>query len=241
MVEGDLKDLERIQGGIVVSCYTNSDYNSEFNEPEAVRALVRSVEAGGARGIRINLRHFRTVIDTVQVPVIGIEKKYDKSGQMRITPTMEEVKKLSEAGARTIAIDATIRARWDNLTLSEFVAEIKNSYGICVIGDISTFEEAQLAQQAGVDAVGTTLSGYTEYSEDDVKTLGTIPAGEPNIDLIRSIYASLTIPIIAEGRFWHPVQIKEAFSAGAHAVVVGTAISNIRKITEAFVYLSGSK
>ncbi len=236
-----MKDLEKIQGGIVVSCYTNSDYNSEFNEPGAVRALVKSVEAGGARGIRINLRHLRTVLDTVRVPVIGIEKKYDMNGQMRITPTMEEVKRLAEAGAKTIAVDATVRPRWDNLTLAEFVAEIKKLYKLCVIGDISTFEEAELAQKAGVDAVGTTLSGYTEYSEHNIKTLGTIPPGEPNIDLVRRIYALLSVPIIAEGRFWKPVQIKEAFSAGAHAVVVGTAITNVTKITEMFVRLSGSR
>lgn len=236
-----MKDLEKIEGGIVVSCYTNFDYNSEFNEPEAVRALVKSVEAGGAKGVRINLCHVRTTLNAVRVPVIGIEKKYDTNGQMRITPTLEEVRQLAEAGAKTIAIDATTRPRWDDLTLAEFTAEIKNSYGLCVIGDISTFEEAELAQKAGVDAVGTTLSGYTEYSEDNIKTLGTIPAGEPNIDLVRRIYAGLSVPIIAEGRFWQPAQIKDAFAAGAHAVVVGTAISNVRKITEAFVRLSGSR
>ena len=36
---------------------------------------------------------------------------------------------------------------------------------------------------------------------------------------------AVTVPIIAEGRYWHPEQVAKAFAAGAHAVVVGTAIT----------------
>ena len=44
----------------------------------------------------------------------------------------------------------------------------------------------------------------------------------------------ISVPIIAEGRFEQPEQLEVAFAAGAHAVVVGTAITNPREITRRF-------
>jgi putative N-acetylmannosamine-6-phosphate epimerase len=43
------------------------------------------------------------------------------------------------------------------------------------------------------------------------------------------------VPIIAEGRFDTPDLVAEAFRRGAHAVVVGTAITNPREITRKFI------
>jgi putative N-acetylmannosamine-6-phosphate epimerase len=42
------------------------------------------------------------------------------------------------------------------------------------------------------------------------------------------------VPVIAEGRFETPAQVARAFAIGAHAVVVGTAITNPREITRRF-------
>ncbi len=78
------------------------------------------------------------------------------------------------------------------------------------------------AAQAGADYVATTLSGYTDNS----------PAGpDPDIDLVRRLSRQLTVPVVAEGRYATPEQVGAAFAAGAHAVVVGTAITNPREIT----------
>jgi N-acylglucosamine-6-phosphate 2-epimerase/N-acetylmuramic acid 6-phosphate etherase len=42
------------------------------------------------------------------------------------------------------------------------------------------------------------------------------------------------VPVIAEGRFNTPELARQALEAGAHAVVVGTMITNPREITRAF-------
>ena len=46
--------------------------------------------------------------------------------------------------------------------------------------------------------------------------------------------------MIAEGLYEIPAQVREAFRRGAHAVVVGTAITNPREITRRFITGSGA-
>ena len=46
--------------------------------------------------------------------------------------------------------------------------------------------------------------------------------------------------IVAEGRFEQPEQLETAFAAGAHSVVVGTAITNPREITRRFARHAGA-
>lgn len=228
--------LNELKNGLIVSCYADQDYNIDSDDSNIIVSLAKAVVAGGAKGIRVNLKHVQSVAKSTSVPIVGIQKIYNSAGEMRITPTMKEVRLLKEAGANIIAIDATKRQRWDENSLEEFVKKIKSEFDICVIGDVSTYEEGINAAKAGVDAVGTTLSGYTEYSDVEKQVLGSIPPKEPNFKIIRDLSSEIPIPVIAEGRFWYPKQVGEAFSAGAYAVVVGTAISNPKKVTEHFVF-----
>ena len=57
----------------------------------------------------------------------------------------------------------------------------------------------------------------------------------PDLDLLSALVAEVPVPIVAEGRFDTPDLVAEAFRRGAHAVVVGTAITNPREITKKFV------
>ena len=152
---------------------------------------------------------------------------------MRITPTLKEVEALVEAGADAIAIDATRRPRFDRYTLKEYIQAIKQRFDIPLLGDLSTYEEGFAAAEYGIDAVSTTLSGYTPYSPNYGK-LGDITFPEPDYELIRTLKNSLSIPVIAEGRFNSPEKVRLAIESGAHAVVVGTAITNPQKLTEMF-------
>jgi glycosyltransferase involved in cell wall biosynthesis len=50
-----------------------------------------------------------------------------------------------------------------------------------------------------------------------------------------ALVSAIPAPVVAEGRFDTPELVAEAFRRGAHAVVVGTAITNPREITRRFV------
>ena len=96
-----------------------------------------------------------------------------------------------------------------------------------MFADISTLEEGLKAADWGADYVATTLSGYTEDTQPKPE--------EPDLALLEALAARLDIPVVAEGRYNRPELVAQAFAAGAHAVVVGTMITNPREITAMFV------
>jgi N-acylglucosamine-6-phosphate 2-epimerase len=53
--------------------------------------------------------------------------------------------------------------------------------------------------------------------------------------LLKEFIAHIKKPVILEGRVWHPEELGRAFELGAHAVVVGSAITRPQLITERFV------
>ena len=82
---------------------------------------------------------------------------------------------------------------------------------------------------AGATYVATTLAGYTEET-------AARKTGGPDLELLSALVADgRRCPVVAEGRFDTPELVAEAFRRGAHAVVVGTAITNPREITKKFV------
>jgi N-acylglucosamine-6-phosphate 2-epimerase len=225
--------LEKTRGGLIVSCYTAEEQNPLFNQPEAMAALARSVEAGGAAGIRVNVKWIPLFKSVVKLPIMGIKKVF-QGEEMRIPPTLREVEEIAKAGAEAVAIDATRRSRFDDLTLEQYIREIKANFNLTVLGDISTLEEGIQAAEWGMDGVSTTISGYTPYSPNYGK-LGDIPPKDPDYQLIDDLRKTINIPIICEGRVNTPEKALQALEHGAHAVVVGTAITNPQKITELFV------
>ena len=224
--------FEKTKGGLIVSCYTAEEQNPLFNNSEAMSALAKSVEAGGARAIRVNVKWIPLFKTLVKIPIMGIKKVF-QGNEMRITPTLKEIEEIARAGADAIAIDATRRSRFDELSLEQFICEIKAHFQIPVLGDISILEEGIQAAQWGIDGVSTTLSGYTPYSFHYGK-LGDIPPKEADYQLIDELKKAINIPIICEGRINTPEKAALAIEHGAHAVVVGTAITNPQKITELF-------
>ncbi|MDD6466766.1 MAG: N-acetylmannosamine-6-phosphate 2-epimerase [Erysipelotrichaceae bacterium] len=234
--------IDKIKGGIIVSCYAGNDYpgdiNAEMANPIAMAYVANSVVAGGAAAIRTNLANLKAVREMVSVPVIGIHKVSDENnpGDFRITPTMKEVDELVKNGADGIAIDGTKRPRYDDLTLEEFIHQIKAKYpDLLLIADISTVEEGIAAYQYGADMVGTTLSGYTPYSKNPI-VFGTIPTPEPDYDIIRELKKHGIENIIAEGRYHSGEQLMKGFEAGATAIVVGTSITSPKKIVQTLLY-----
>ena len=102
------------------------------------------------------------------------------------------------------------------------------------MADISTVEEGIKAQEAGADILSTTLAGYTMESINS-------PSKEPDFKLLKELVEKTNTPVILEGRIWEPQQVDRAFEAGAHAVVIGSAITRPQLITKRFVFRGGKE
>lgn len=218
--------LEKLKNNIIVSVQAMPD--EPLYKEECMLAMMQSVINGNAAGLRV--AGVRDVKNAKQfgVPVIGITKpnKLPENWMevVYITPTLNDVDNLIEAGADIIAFDGTLRQR--ECSISDIVGKI-HSKNKLAMADISTFEEGLNCEKLGVDIISTTLSGYTTESKIDSK--------EPDFDLLERMVKSTNIPVILEGKIWEPQQVKKAFELGAHSVVIGSAITRPQLITKHFV------
>jgi N-acylglucosamine-6-phosphate 2-epimerase len=225
-LHNNLSVLEKIKGGLVVSCQALE--GEPLYGTDTMVKMANAAYLGGAVGIRANsTADVKAIVETVNLPVIGIIKRDYKGSECYITPTMREVSELIEgAKPHIIAVDGTKRVHPNGILGSEFIAEIRKKYPeIVLMADISTVEEAVEAEAAGADLVSTTLSGYTGYS----------PHIEgPDFELIERCSERLSIPILGEGRIWSPEEAKKALESGAYAIVIGSAITRPMEITKRF-------
>lgn len=214
------------KGTLVVSCQARAD--NPLHGPVHMSAMARAAEAGGAQGIRANgVEDVAAIRAVTKLPIIGISKVWNERFPVYITPGFEDAARIAEAGADIIGIDATPRPR-DGEPVERLIARIRDELAKEVFADIATLDEGKAAHAYGATYVATTLSGYTEET--------AARRGEgPDLDLLEALVAAVPVPVIAEGRFATPELAAEAFKRGAHAVVVGTAITNPREITKKFV------
>ncbi len=218
--------LNKIKGGLIVSCQALEEeplYGSNM-----MAAMAYAAQQGGAVGIRANSpRDIQSIKKKCHLPLIGLYKKHYSESPVYITPTIEEVTQVVEAGADIVAIDATAQSRPGGETLEHFISAIRKKHPeTLIVADISSFEEGKNAIRLGVDILSTTLSGYTPYSPQIEK---------PDIELVKKLADLNVIPVLAEGRIWTVEECSACMAAGAFAVVVGTAITRPQEITRRFV------
>ena len=223
--------LEKIRGTVVVSVQAMP--SEPLYHEKCMAAMMKSVLNGGAGGLRVaGVRDIVNAKKISKVPVIGITKPDKIPSNYKeivyITPAIKDVLDIIRAGADIVALDGTQRKRPNDEKIKDLIKYI-HIYKKIAMADISTTEEGLLAQEAGADILSTTLAGYTMESLSS-------PQNEPDFKLLEELVKQSKLPVILEGRIWTPEQVNTAFELGAHAVVIGSAITRPQLITKRFVF-----
>jgi N-acylglucosamine-6-phosphate 2-epimerase len=228
--------LKKLDGSLIVSC--QASLGEPLCHSHHIIALALSAVAGGAKGLRLEgieniaqARHNHEL--PKEIPIIGLVKAEAVPLDQRlkrayITVSFADARAIALAGADIVALDATGRPRADELSLEETIERIHVELQKPVWADTATLAQGIAAAEAGADIVATTLFGYTEETVQSHEN-------EPGFDLLASLVKHLSVPVVLEGKVWHPDEVHKAFDLGAYAVVVGSAITRPQLITERFV------
>ena len=215
----------------VVSCQALKDeplYGRGIMTKMAKAAII-----GGTDWIRASqIDNIKNMLENIDVPIIGIIKKIYPApyiGEVFITPTIIEMKKLIDTGVHMIAIDATLRKR-PKESLKEIVDFFftNKKPNQKLVADCSDINDMKNAIKLNFDYIGTTLCGYTKDSKDKYTPYN-------DFEIIKKVKKLTDIPIIAEGHVDTPKLAKQAYESGASIVVVGSLITRPRIITKTFI------
>jgi len=205
---------------LIVSCQPVD--NGPMDDDDTVVRYAKAVIAGGAEGLRIEgaarLAKVRQALPNALI--IGIVKRDLNDSPVRITPYSLDVIHLANAGADIIAIDATHRSRPEPII--QLLAKI-HQLGKISMADCSCEADAKFAFEAGVDIIGTTLSGYTGEETPEL----------PDLPLLAALTKKYP-RVMAEGRINTPALYAQAKKLGAWGITVGTAITRVEVITQGF-------
>jgi N-acylglucosamine-6-phosphate 2-epimerase len=214
--------LEALRGGLIVSVQAWG--GSALDDPQIIAAMARAAQDGGAVAVRIEgVENLRAVRRRVALPVVGLVKREYSGFESYISPSLAEVGSIIGTGAEIVAFDATGRPRPDGSLLIDAVQAI-HAAGRLAMADCSTAADAAAASAAGADILATTLCGYT---------LATKNHALPAFDLVTEL-SRLGKFGVCEGGVRMPADVTAALDAGADAVVVGTAITNVDWLVREF-------
>jgi len=220
--------LPQIRNGLIVSC--QAPPGSPLNHPEILAAMAKAAELAGAVAIRADgVQNIKAIKRETALPVLGIKKVRGDADGVYITRSLADALEIVEAGAEIIALDATLRPRSDGSAAATLIPELRRR-GVVVMADIDNLAAAKAAASVGVDLLGTTLSGYTDDS------VGSNRPSGPDVGLVTAITTEIPgARVVAEGRYSTPADVVAAFTRGAFAVVVGTAITDPLALATNFV------
>lgn len=223
---------------LVVS--VQAEGNEPLNTPERLCALAETVMLSGVKTFRMagvhNIKVFKE--RHPNTTVIGLTKhatlSADPWGEVYITPTLDDVAALLQAGADVVAVDATLRPRPTGQPATAWLTQLREAFPQTPLwADVATLADAEMALVCRLDVVATTLCGYTLETRDEAAS------GQPAFTLlsqVRALWPRHEGPLlVCEGRIWEPWQVREAYERGADTVVVGSAITRPHHIVKRFL------
>lgn len=220
--------LSTIKNRLIVSCQALED--EPLHSSFIMGRMALAAKQGGASAIRANsVADISQIKEIAQLPVIGILKRDYEHSNIYITATMKEVDELMEASPEMIALDATLGLRPDGMSLTQMVSKIREQYpNLLLMADISTLEDAIMANEIGFDCVSTTLHGYTAQTKG-------MKLYDDDFSFLKSVLNGVSIPVVAEGNVSTPEHARRCLELGAHSIVVGGAITRPKQITSLFI------
>lgn len=222
--------LESLRGGLVVSCQVQPE--DPIYTKDMVVKMAEAAQWAGAVGIRANTpEQIHQIKEAVDLPVIGLYKIWREDTSVYITPTLEAAQAVWEAGAEIIAMDCTKRLTKEGTVAWDLIPKVKAAIPEAIIfADVSDYEEAKKAMELGADIVAPTLCGYTDYTKDrpcpDYREFARMCR-----DFGDDVY------MMMEGHLNTPEDAMQCMYLGAHAVVVGSAITRPHLTAKRFVDL----
>ena len=222
--------LESLRGGLVVSCQVQPE-DPIYTKDMAVK-MAEAAKWAGAVGIRANTpEQIRQIREAVQLPVIGLYKIWNEDTGVYITPPLEAAKAVWEAGADIIAMDCTGRLTHEKTIAWRLLPQVKEAIPEAItFADVSNYAAAKRAVERGADIGAPTLCGYTDYTQDrpcpDYREFARMCR-----DFGQDVY------MMMEGHLNTPEDAMKCMYLGAHAVVVGSAITRPHLTAKRFVDL----
>ena len=216
--------LDALRGGLIVSVQAWA--GSAIDDPQIIAAMARASQEGGAVAVRVQgLDNARAVRARVEVPMIGLLKREYPGFEPYITATLDDVRAVAGCGVEIVAFDATGRPRADGSSVEDAV-DAAHRAGCAAMADCATLEDALAAIRCGADVVATTLCGYTPQTSQT-----PLPALELTGTFRREGQGTF---VVCEGGIRCPADVRAALDAGADAVVVGSAITNVDWLVREF-------
>lgn len=207
--------MNLIPRGLIVSLTPSP--RSPWQHVDDVVRLAAAAQAGGAVAVKVDgpdaVRAVRRAVPGLTLLAVSIDGSH--GGAVRITPTPAHAAALVEAGADVVELEADSAARrHDGQDLAELIASFV-ALGRPVKAGVPGIDDARTAVAAGAEIVSSSTMGYPAKAN-------TGPL--PDLGLVRTLVAGAGVPVVAERGFSTPEEVRAAFDAGAHAVVVGSAI-----------------
>lgn len=220
------KLLESLKGGLIVSCQIEK--HAPCYHEDIVELMVKSAIWGGACGLRLNgIDNIKKIRKSTDLPIIGLVKVFSDETEIFMTPTMNEVRSVIEAGADIVAIDGTDRMIQGRKGY-DIIPEIKKEFPNTVIfADVRDETDALTSLALGADIVAPTFYRFKK----DAKS-SDLPDWEMFARMCQ-VCKDKGI-VMMEGKIWTPDDAIRAFHYGAHSVVIGSAITRPHLIMRRF-------
>ena len=224
--------LESFKNGLIVSCQVQKD--DRIYTEDIVVKMAEAAKWAGAVGIRANSpEQIKAIKEKVDLPMIGLWKIWHEDTDVFITPTLEAAKAVWEAGAEIIALDCTKQITHEKTIAWDLLDIVKKEIPEAIIfADVSSYEEAAHAIAHGADIVAPTLYGYT-------KETAHIEGADYRLFAKMCRDFKDDVYMMMEGHLYTPEDAMKCIYLGAHAVVVGSAITRPHLTAKRFVDLLG--